>query len=209
MGQLRVQQLTLALVVIVAFAAPSAATAGDRVVAVGDVHGSYEGLVSILKRAELIDEDHHWVGGTATLVQTGDLFDRGLQIREVLDLLMRLQGEAAAAGGKGVVLLGNHEGMNLIGFFRDVNPDVYATFADSKSEKRRKKAYRNFKHSWEARAEAGGFQPPVFDKEIEAKWGDRLNVQYEPEDNPFYSRSDYEKAHKQMFRVMNENHSRS
>jgi len=160
----------LTLVVIAALAAPSAAVAGDRIVAVGDVHGSYEGLVSILNRAELIDDDNHWAGGKATLVQTGDLFDRGLQVREVLDLLIGLQDEAAAAGGKVVVLLGNHEGMNLTGFFRDVNPDIYASFTDAKSEKRRKKAYRNFKQSWEARAEAGGFQPPVFDDEIQAKW---------------------------------------
>jgi hypothetical protein len=160
----------LTLVVIAALAAPMAAVAGDRVVAVGDVHGSYEGLVSILQRAELIDDNNHWVGGDATLVQTGDLFDRGLQIREVLDLLMKLQGEAAGAGGKVLVLLGNHEGMNLTGFFRDVNPDLYALFADSRSEKRRKKAYRNFTRFWEARAAAEGFQPPVFDDEIEAKW---------------------------------------
>jgi hypothetical protein len=125
--------MMLALAVIVTLAAPSAAVAGDRVVAVGDVHGSFEGLVSILKRAELIDDHNHWVGGNATLVQTGDLFDRGLQIREVLDLLMGLQDEAAATGGKVIVLLGNHEGMNLIGFFRDVNPDVYAAFTDAKS----------------------------------------------------------------------------
>jgi hypothetical protein len=170
MKQRMVQPLMLTLFVIAVLAAPSAVVAGDRIVAVGDVHGSYEGLVSILQRAELIDEDNHWVGGKATLVQTGDLFDRGLQIREVLDLLIRLQDEAATAGGKVVVLLGNHEGMNLIGFFRDVNPDVYATFADAKSEKRRKKAYRNFQQSWDARAAAGGFKPPVFTSEIEAKW---------------------------------------
>ena len=163
------QSLTLILVVFAALAAPSAAVAGDRIVAVGDVHGSYDGLVSILQRAELIDADNHWVGGNATLVQTGDLFDRGLQIREVLDLLMGLQEEAEAAGGKVVVLLGNHEGMNLTGFFRDVNPDVYASFADAKSEKRRKKGYRNFKLYWQGQAEAEGFQPPDFSEEIQTK----------------------------------------
>lgn len=158
------------LVVMAALAVPLAAVAGDRIVAVGDVHGSYEGLVSILQRAELIDDNNHWVGGDVTLVQTGDLLDRGLQIREVLDLLMKLQGEAAAVGGKVIVLLGNHEGMDLTGFFRDVNPDLYALFADAKSEKRRKKAYRNFKQFWEARSAAEGSQPPVFNDEIEAKW---------------------------------------
>jgi len=170
MKQRMVQPLILALVAVAILAAPSAAVAGDRVVAVGDVHGSYDGLVSILQRAELIDGDNHWVGGNTTLVQTGDLFDRGLQIREVLDLLMSLQEEAAAAGGKVVVLLGNHEGMNLTYFFRDVNPDVYASFTDAKSEKRRTKAFRDFQLYWKAHAEAGGFQPPVFDDETRAKW---------------------------------------
>ena len=165
-----VQPLVLTLVVILAVAAPSAAVAGERIVAVGDVHGSYQGLTSILQRAELIDGDNHWIGGDATLVQTGDLFDRGLQVPEVLDFLMGLQDEATAAGGKVVVLLGNHEGMNLIGFFRDVNPDLYASFADAKSEKRRKKGFRDFKSYWHAHAAAEGLQPPKFNAEVEANW---------------------------------------
>ena len=66
---------------------------------------------------------------------------------------MRLEKEAAAAGGKVIVLLGNHEGMNLVGFFRDVNPEIYAKFVDKKSEKRRKAAYKNFKKYWRAKAE--------------------------------------------------------
>jgi hypothetical protein len=170
MRQRVLQPLILALVAVAALASPSAASAGDRVVAVGDVHGSYDGLVSILQRAGLIDGETHWIGGDATLVQAGDLFDRGVQIREVLDLLMRLQEEAASAGGKVVVLLGNHEGMNLIGFYRDVNPDVYASFVDDRSEKRRKKGYKNFKLYWQAIAASQGRLPPTFNAEIEDKW---------------------------------------
>jgi len=170
MRKRRVHSLMLLLVVIGTVAAPLAADAGDRIVAVGDVHGSYDGLISILRRAELIDADSQWIGGDATLVQTGDLFDRGLQVREVLDFLIGLQEEAEAAGGKVEVLLGNHEGMNLIGFFRDVNPDVYAAFADDKSEKRRKKGFKNFKSYWQAHAAAEGLLPPTFDAEVEAKW---------------------------------------
>ena len=86
------QTLVLPLVFIVASAAPSAVAAGDRVVAVGDVHGSFDGLVSILRHAELIDDDNHWIGGTDTLGQTGDLFDRGLQIRRALDRFFREHG---------------------------------------------------------------------------------------------------------------------
>jgi hypothetical protein len=134
-------------------AAASSVTAGERIVAIGDIHGNYEGFVSILQRAGLVDDETHWIGGDTTFVQTGDIFDRGVEIFEVLDLLMRLEQEAAAAGGKVIVLLGNHEGMNLVGFFRDVNPEVYARFVDKKSEKRRKAAYKNFKKYWRAKAE--------------------------------------------------------
>jgi hypothetical protein len=53
--------------------------AGGRVVAVGDVHGTVDGLTGILRAADLIDESNVWIGGDATLVQTGDLLDRGIQ----------------------------------------------------------------------------------------------------------------------------------
>jgi hypothetical protein len=162
----KTRSLVLAAVLLTA----SGAAAGERIVAVGDIHGSYDGLVSILQRAELIDAETHWVGGEATLVQVGDLFDRGLQVREVLDLLMRLQGEAEAAGGRVIGLLGNHEAMNLTDFFRDVNPEIYAAFADDKSEKLRQQGYRSFKKYWRARAEAEGAEPPVFTSEVESKW---------------------------------------
>ncbi|MBD3871679.1 MAG: metallophosphoesterase, partial [Acidobacteria bacterium] len=162
----QIRALMLAAVMLTA----SGAVAGERIVAVGDIHGNFDGLVSILQRAELIDAETHWIGGGATLVQTGDIFDRGLYVREVLDLLMRLQGEAESAGGRVVVLLGNHEGMNLTGFFRDVNPEIYEAFADDKSEKRRKEGYRSFKKYWRERAKAEGVEPPVFTSEVESKW---------------------------------------
>ena len=163
-------QKTSTLMLAVVLLTSSGAAAGERVVAVGDVHGSYDGLVAILQRAEVIDAGAHWIGGEATLVQTGDLFDRGLQVREVLDLLMRLQREADSAGGRVIVLLGNHEGMNLTGFFRDVNPEIYAAFTDRKSEKRRKTAFKNFKKYWNARAEAAGVEAPEITSEIKDQW---------------------------------------
>ncbi len=163
-------QMTRSLMLAAILLTASSAAAGERIVAVGDVHGSYDGLVSILQRAELIDAETHWIGGEATLVQTGDLFDRGLQVREVLDLLMRLQKEADSAGGRVIVLIGNHEGMNLTGFYRDVNPEIYAAFADDKSKKRSKEGYRSFKKYWRARAEAEGDGTPDFTPEVEAKW---------------------------------------
>lgn len=163
-------RFTLAVTILVALVVTSSAVAGERIVAVGDIHGNYDGLVSILQRAGLVDDDAHWIGGDTTFVQTGDVFDRGVEVRQVLDLLMRLQDEAAAAGGEVIALLGNHECMNLTGFYRDVNPEIYATFVDTKSEKRRKAAFKDFRRYWRARAEALGFEVPEIPPEIKDQW---------------------------------------
>ena len=52
-------------------------------------------------------------------MQTGDILDRGSDARKIFDLLMRLEKEAAAAGGMVHVLLGNHEEMTLTGIVFD------------------------------------------------------------------------------------------
>lgn len=93
----------------------------ERVVAIGDVHGAYPQLVALLRGAGVIDADLRWQGGNTHLVSVGDLLDRGPESRQAMDLLMRLQSEAEAAGGRAHVLLGNHELMNLSGDLRDVS----------------------------------------------------------------------------------------
>jgi len=86
----------LAMALAATFFVLPSAIADDRIVAVGDIHGSFEGLVSILQRAGLVDDDIRWVGGRATFVQTGDICDRGADVRKVLDLLPKLQGSSNA-----------------------------------------------------------------------------------------------------------------
>jgi hypothetical protein len=138
----QIAALTIALSLAV-WAVP-AAEAG-RIVAVGDIHGEFDGFVAILQETGLVDGELRWSGGDATLVQMGDVFDRGLDVRKVLDLLMRLEKEARQAGGRVEMILGNHEAMNLTGFFRDVHPDVFSTFTDARSERRRKKLWSGVK----------------------------------------------------------------
>lgn len=81
----------------------------------GDVHGQLTRLTQLLQGAGLIDpaglwtERPLWSGGTATLWFLGDFFDRGPAGLGVVDLVMRLQQEAAAVGGTVGALLGNHE----------------------------------------------------------------------------------------------------
>ncbi len=125
--------------------------APGRVIAIGDIHGSIDGLTAILRTSGLAD-GRVWTGGNATLVQTGDFTDRGTGVRAVMDLLMALEPQAASAGGRVTVVLGNHEAMNLVGETRDVTPAIFATFADDKSEARREEAWRDYEKFTTARA---------------------------------------------------------
>jgi hypothetical protein len=132
----------LALVATVfLFVAALDAAPPARIVAIGDVHGAADRLTSLLVRAGLIDSRQRWTGSTAILVQTGDVTDRGAGVRAALDLLMALEPQAAAAGGKVQVLLGNHEVMNLLGDTHDATPEIFRSFADAESETRRTRAF--------------------------------------------------------------------
>lgn len=103
--------------------------APQRLIAIGDMHGDLARARAALRLGGAIDADDRWVGGQLTLVQTGDQIDRGDEDRDVLDLLGRLEKEAAAAGGRLVVLNGNHEIMNVQGDFRYVTPGAVSPFA--------------------------------------------------------------------------------
>ena len=141
----------------------------DRLIAVGDVHGDFDDFCVILKRAGLVNDQNHWTGGNATLVQTGDLIDRGPKGREVMDLVMGLENEAAKAGGQVVPLLGNHEVMNILGDLRYVPTQSYSGFADSESEKRRQAAYQQYEAWYKSHAKflAGLKQPAMSASEEE------------------------------------------
>ena len=134
-------RVRLACVIVIVGLVATAAAAAPRLVAVGDVHGDLAGFRGILKDAGLVDDQGAWTGGDAMLVQTGDLIDRGPSTRGVLDFVMALEKDAAKRGGSVVVLLGNHEVMNMTGDLRYVPPESYAEFADAGSEKRRDDAW--------------------------------------------------------------------
>ncbi len=99
-----------------------------RLVAVGDIHGDLEAARRTLRAAALIDDQDHWIGGQTMLVQTGDILDRGDDEVEIIALLEKLQPEATAAGGKIIVMSGNHEVMNVQGDMRYVTPGGFADF---------------------------------------------------------------------------------
>jgi hypothetical protein len=116
---LLVLSLTAAPAILRASDIPCIWTGVEKIIAIGDLHGDCDNFVEILKGTGLVDEGLHWAAGTTHFIQTGDILDRGPAARKILDLLMRLEVEAALAGGKVHVLLGNHEIMNLIGIIFD------------------------------------------------------------------------------------------
>ncbi len=83
----------------------------NRIVVIGDIHGHYDGLLSILLHAGIIDEQLNWIANQDILIQTGDLFGRGNEGKLCADLLMNLQKQAQNHNGNVFVILGNHEAM--------------------------------------------------------------------------------------------------
>lgn len=164
---------TAALAAVMLMAWPVArandVTTSPRLVAIGDVHGNLGRLQGLLRQTGLIDQQDRWIGGNSIFVQTGDFTDRGAEVRQTMDLLMRIQKEAAAAGGRAVILMGNHEMMNLMGDFRYVHPDVYRSFADDHSENRRRKAFDRYLKTRQRIARELGDPVPTAD-EVEPAW---------------------------------------
>ncbi len=81
----------------------------DSVLVIGDVHGGYDALVSLLKVHGIISPDMNWKWGKNHLVFIGDIFDRGDQVTEALWLIYKLQRQALKTNGRVHFILGNHE----------------------------------------------------------------------------------------------------
>jgi hypothetical protein len=89
-----------------------------------DPHGVASGLEPALREAGLVDDALHWVAPPRTaLVGCGDYVDRGLDSRRVVQLLRRLEHEAARAGSSVELARGNHEHL-LIRLAAGVSDDV-------------------------------------------------------------------------------------
>ncbi len=158
---LQIASLCLLMIAGVARAAAGDDSAADPapargpIIAFGDVHGGYQELRALLEALDIIDDQGAWIAGNTRLVSLGDLLDRGPDSRPVMDLLMRLESEAAAAGGAFYLVLGNHEIMNLVGDLRYVSQEEYAAFADEEDPAMREAARQVDAAAREAAAEAG------------------------------------------------------
>lgn len=99
---------------------------------VSDVHGHVEPLVAALQDAGLLDSGRAWSGGGTGLTFLGDYFDRGPDGIGVVDLIRRLQDEAAVAGGRVDAMIGNHEILAL-GMRRFEDQSVSSGFMSRRS----------------------------------------------------------------------------
>ncbi len=160
--------LVLSAFLFAVLPAGAAKSAGDRIIAVGDLHGDYGAWIDIARAAGLVDAKNHWAAGNTTLLQAGDIADRGPDSLKIIRHLRKLEKEAAKAGGKVIVLVGNHEAMNMTGDLRYTDPGEFAAFADSHSEALRQAA-------WDANskryiADYKLRHPEMSDKQIRDAW---------------------------------------
>ncbi len=119
-------------------------TSDSDIYAVGDIHGAYENILKSLQTVQLIDEQYNWIGGQAQLVSLGDLMDRGPSSRKIMDLFIKLQQQAHNAGGRFIIVLGNHEVMNLVGDLRYLSQEEISEFASDETLEQRNQAYVYF-----------------------------------------------------------------
>ena len=88
------------------------------VAALSDFHGKYDLMIELLTNNNIIDKNRDWAFGSGHFVITGDIFDRGDKVTEILWFLYDLEQQAKKAGGDIHLTLGNHEVMVLNGDLR-------------------------------------------------------------------------------------------
>ena len=169
MALVRRLALLVAALIAALMAAPALTAApAQRIVAVGDLHGDFSAWQDIARGAGLIDARGHWAGGKTILVQMGDVTDREPDSLKIIRSLQQLQREAPRKGGKVIVVLGNHEAMNLLGDNRYTTPGEYAALVDGQSAARRDRVYEANR----ARVEAAykSQNPAITPDQVRAQW---------------------------------------
>lgn len=85
----------------------------NKIAAISDIHGQYDVMIKLFQSNGIIDSTLNWTFGEGHLVITGDVFDRGDQVTEILWFIYELEHQARLDGGRVHFLLGNHEVMVL------------------------------------------------------------------------------------------------
>ena len=147
---------------------PAFSATPQRIVAVGDLHGDFHAWQDIARASGIINSKGHWAGGKTILVQLGDVTDRAPDSLKIVRSLQQLQKEAPRAGGKTIVVLGNHEAMNLLGDNRYTTPGEYAAMVDGQSAARRDRVYEANRAQLEAFYKTR--DPKITPEQVRASW---------------------------------------
>lgn len=92
-----------------------------KIAAISDIHGQYDVMIKLFQSNDIINDKLEWIFGEGHLVITGDIFDRGYQVTEILWFIYELEKQAEEDGGQVHFLLGNHEVMILGGDVRYIH----------------------------------------------------------------------------------------
>lgn len=87
----------------------------NRLIAIGDIHGEYYKLKSLIEKLELKNSD--------TLIFLGDYIDRGFYSKEVIDYLLKCEKKC-----KCIFLMGNHEYYFLKSHKNEYAKDFFLTY---------------------------------------------------------------------------------
>jgi hypothetical protein len=136
-------------------------------VAIGDLHGGYDSLVTILESTRIIGPDGRFDSSGSCVVIVGDMIDRGNRSRAVLDYVMSLEQQDP---GRVHVTLGNHEVMNLVGDLRYVTPGDFGAYADLETPKQRRQGYDDFVRSRAARDLSRAERAEAFERSFPVGW---------------------------------------
>lgn len=88
----------------------------NRLLAITDIEGNFNGLASFLSHNGVIDHNFDWIFADGHFLINGDLVDRGPYPMGILWLMYKLESQAEEAGGKVHINLGNHDLMNIQGW---------------------------------------------------------------------------------------------
>jgi hypothetical protein len=109
-----------------------------QIIAIGDIHGDLQSLLTILFSAKLIDNELQWIGGNTYLIFTGDLLDNYRDNKQmaqhpadeitIISFLSDLDFQARNQRGRVLLCLGNHELMNITNDHRYVSTSTKKYF---------------------------------------------------------------------------------
>jgi hypothetical protein len=108
-----------------------------RIIAIGDIHGDFNALVTALYKANIMMESGEWNQNAkdTIVIQLGDLLDRKprgngidsddyMEEIHILQLIEHLHSEAQQFNSAFIYLVGNHEIMNMMGDFSYVSENT-------------------------------------------------------------------------------------